>query len=108
MNKLLQVDFDFAGPFGEEMSKMLIGLAESINNEPGMIWKIWTENQKEQLGGGIYLFENEVYAQAYLDMHSARLKNMGVKKIRGHIFDLNVPLSTINKAPILESTKEVK
>lgn len=101
MKKLLQVDFDFTGPFGEEMSTMLIGLAESINNEPGLIWKIWTENEKEQLGGGIYLFENEAYAQAYLTMHSARLKEMGVEEVRGQIFDVNIALSAINNAPIL-------
>ncbi len=40
--KLLQVDFEFSGPFGEEMSNALVDLAKSINNEPGMIWKIWT------------------------------------------------------------------
>ncbi|GIC77895.1 monooxygenase [Moritella sp. F3] len=99
MQKLLQVDFDFTGPFGDEMSAMLVGLAESINHEPGMIWKIWTENQKAQLGGGIYLFENEAYAQTYLEMHSARLKKMGVTDIRGYIFDINAPLSAINRAP---------
>jgi hypothetical protein len=100
VKKLLQVDFDFAGPFGEEMSDMLADLAESINNEPGVIWKIWTESQKDQLGGGIYLFEDEASALSYLKMHSARLKEMGVKEIRAQIFDVNVPLSTINKAPI--------
>lgn len=47
--KLLQVDFDFTGPFGEEMAEKLAGLAESINNEPGFIWKIWTESRKDQL-----------------------------------------------------------
>ena len=100
MKKLLQVDFDFTGPFGEEMSTMLAELARSINNEPGMIWKIWTENPEEQLGGGIYLFENEAYAQAYLTMHTARLKEMGVEKVRGYIFDINLPLSIINNAPL--------
>ena len=50
--KLLQVDFEFNGPFGEEMSNALVDLAKSINNEPGMIWKIWTENEAEKLGGG--------------------------------------------------------
>lgn len=105
MKKLLQVDFDFNGPFGDEMSTMLTGLAESINNEPGMIWKIWTENSKEQLGGGVYLFENEAYAKAYLTMHTARLKEMGVKEIRGHIFDINLPLSTINNAPLHNSSQ---
>lgn len=102
MKKLLQVDFDFTGPFGEEMSTMLAGLAESINHEPGMIWKIWTEKAIEKLSGGIYLFENEAFAQTYLEMHSARLKDMGVDEVRGIIFDINLPLSTINNAPITE------
>lgn len=100
MRKLLQVDFDFTGPFGEEMADMLSGLAESINNEPGIIWKIWTESQKDQLGGGIYLFEDEASANSYLKMHSARLKEMGVNEVRVKIFDVNIPLSTINKGPV--------
>lgn len=103
MAKLLQVDFDFSGPFGDEMAENLSGLAESINNEPGMIWKIWTESRKGQLAGGIYLFEDEQTASSYLEMHSARLKAMGVKDIRGRIFDVNLPLSIINKAPVGES-----
>jgi len=100
MKKLLQVDFDFSGPFGQEMVDALSGLAESINNEPGMIWKIWTENEKDQVAGGVYLFENEATAKDYLEMHTARLKEMGVKEVRGQIFDVNIPLSTINKAPV--------
>jgi hypothetical protein len=100
VKKLLQVDFDFAGPFGEEMSVALKGLAESINQEPGVIWKIWTENQQGQLAGGIYLFEDEASAQAYLTMHSARLKALGVNEVRGQLFDVNVPLSAINNAPL--------
>lgn len=100
MQKILQVDFDFAGPFGDEMVEALADLAESINNEPGVIWKIWTENEKDQVAGGIYLFEDEASAKAYLTMHSARLQAMGVKEVRGQIFDVNLPLSTINKAPV--------
>ncbi|WP_392340769.1 monooxygenase [Moritella marina] len=103
MQKLLQVDFDFTGPFGDEMSAMMVGLAKSINHEPGMVWKIWTENKTEKLGGGIYLFENEAYAQAYLAMHTARLHSMGITDVRGYIFDINMPLSTINHAPITKT-----
>lgn len=103
MNKLLQVDFDFTGSFGDELSTTLTGLAESINHEPGIIWKIWTESEKDQLGGGIYLFEDEATAQAYLVMHAARLKEMGIQEVRGQIFDVNVPLSTINNGPIVEA-----
>jgi len=100
MTKLLQVDFKFEGPFGEEMSNMLIDLAKSINDEPGMIWKIWTENKESKLAGGVYLFENEETAQDYLAMHSARLTAMGVTDIRGIIFDFNAPLTEINKGPV--------
>ncbi len=100
MNKLLQVDFDYTGPFGEEMTNMLTGLAESINHEPGLIWKIWTESEKAKLGGGIYLFDNENSAQAYLEMHAARLKTMGIEEVRGKIFDVNATLSNINNGPI--------
>ena len=100
MNKLLQVDFGFQGPFGQELSNALTGLAESINNESGLIWKIWTENQEEKTAGGIYLFENEVTALADLEMHTARLKAMGITEVRGKLFDLNQALSLINKGPI--------
>ncbi|MCG3728708.1 monooxygenase [Vibrio cincinnatiensis] len=101
--KLLQVDFDFTGPFGEEMATALAELAESINHEQGFIWKIWTENQQDNVAGGIYLFENQHSAEAYLEMHSARLSAMGITNIRGIIFDVNLPLSQINQAPICKS-----
>jgi len=98
--KLLQVDFSFPGPFGQEMASALTGLAESINQEPGMIWKIWTEDAINQLGGGIYLFEDEVTANAYLNMHAARLKEMGIPEVRGKIFDVNSALTAINHGPV--------
>lgn len=98
--KLLQVDFEYHGPMGEEMSKALVELAESINQEPGLIWKIWTESEVEKLGGGIYLFEDQVTANNYLKMHAARLKQMGVTEVRGIIFDVNQPLTEINQGPV--------
>ncbi|KOO14930.1 monooxygenase [Vibrio xuii] len=98
--KLLQVDFEYHGPMGEEMSSALVELAESINHEPGLVWKIWTENESEKLGGGIYLFEDELSAKSYLEMHATRLKAMGVPEVRGIIFDVNQPLTAINQGPI--------
>lgn len=103
--KLLQVDFQYDGPMGEEMSKALVGLAESINQEPGMIWKIWTENTAAKLGGGVYLFADGKSAEDYLQMHSARLNAMGVSNIRGVIFDINQPLTAINNGPINHGVK---
>lgn len=100
MKKLLQVDFPFLGPFGDAMASALEGIAHSINDEPGMIWKIWTESKAGQLGGGVYLFEDEESAQNYLAMHTARLSEMGIKDIRGVIFDINDSLTQINRGPV--------
>jgi|SRR5690554_6559601 len=98
--KLLQVDFPFNGPFGTEMAAALQELATSITQEPGFLWKIWTENETAQEAGGIYLFKSEETAKAYLAMHTARLKNLGVTEVHGKIFDVNGPLSEITKGPL--------
>ncbi|HCQ7753262.1 monooxygenase [Citrobacter sp. 50677481] len=96
MAKLLQLHFAFNGPFGQEMTEQLRGLAESINQEPGFIWKVWTESEQNKEAGGIYLFESEETALAYLEKHSARLKNLGVNEVIAKVFDVNVPLSQLN------------
>ncbi|EBP0115000.1 monooxygenase [Salmonella enterica] len=93
---LLQIHFNFSGPFGEDMTQQLVGLAESINEEPGFIWKIWTESEKNQQAGGIYLFESEETAQAYIKKHTARLKNLGVDEVTFKLFGVNDALTKIN------------
>ncbi|WP_166167896.1 monooxygenase [Acinetobacter sp. SA01] len=101
MTVILQVDFPSQGPFGEEMSQTYQQLAESINQEDGILWKIWTENSSTQEAGGIYLFDNQANAEKYLNMHTARLQSFGIDNIRGKIFEVNNPLSTINQADFL-------
>ena len=100
MAKLLQIDFSFNGPFGQEMAEALKELANSIAEEPGFIWKIWTENEGTQEAGGIYLFENEESAKSYLDMHTERLKGFGISEVDAKIFDINEGLSKITKGPL--------
>ena len=80
------------------MTAAMDGLARSIAQEPGFIWKIWTENRATQEGGGIYLFTDEESARAYIAKHSARLKGFGIENINAKIFDVNIPLSQITKA----------
>lgn len=55
MATLLQLHFAFNGPFGDAMAEQLKPLAESINQEPGFLWKVWTESEKNHEAGGIYL-----------------------------------------------------
>lgn len=100
MSTLLQIDFPYNGPFGEAMAEAFSPLAQSIAQEKGLIWKIWTENSQTNEAGGIYLFEDEDSAKAYLTMHTARLESFGVEGIRSKIFECNIPLSVITKAPL--------
>ncbi|HFZ8993394.1 TPA: monooxygenase [Citrobacter freundii] len=100
MAKLLQLHFEFHGPFGDQMSQQLAELAESINHEPGFIWKIWTESEANQEAGGIYLFQNEETALAYVKKHSERLKQFGVEEVIFKLFDVNEPLSHINHGQV--------
>ena len=76
------------------------GLAESIAQEPGLIWKIWTENPLTREAGGIYLFADRASAEAYLAMHTARLKSFGITPVNGKIFAVNEALSAIDRAPL--------
>jgi len=100
MKYILQVDFPYSGPFGEEMSNAMEALAQDIANEPGLIWKIWTESKDKNMAGGIYLFDNEADAKRYVEKHEARLKSFGIENIRSVIFKTNDFLSRIDKAPL--------
>lgn len=101
MAYVLQVDFEMDGPFGDEMAEQFSDLAKSINEEPGFMWKIWTEKPEEKIAGGIYIFETKETAQQYLDMHSKRLAEMGVPKLNAQIFDVNSKLTEITNGPSL-------
>lgn len=96
MKVLLQLHFDFQGPFGTQMSEQLQALAESINQEPGFIWKVWTENEAAAEAGGVYLFEDEAAARAYLEKHSQRLQAFGVKEVVHKLFYVNEALTAVN------------
>ena len=94
-NKLVQLHFNLEGPFGSEMSEQLVELAESINQEPGFLWKIWTENAAAQEAGGIYLFNSEENAQRYMAKHMARLAQFGAQNVVCKLFDINDPLTRL-------------
>nr|WP_295975525.1 monooxygenase [uncultured Bacillus sp.] len=101
MAYLLQVDFPMQGPFGDEMSAAYADLAKSISQEEGFIWKIWTENQETNEGGGIYLFQTKESAETYMDMHTKRLASFGITGIHAKIFAINEKLTAITKGPLV-------
>lgn len=100
MSYLLQVDFPYTGPWGQAMTEAMDGLARSIAEEPGLLWKIWTENEAAGEAGGIYLFKDRPSAEAYLAMHTERLKGFGIPQVNGKIFAVNQALSQLDRGPV--------
>lgn len=100
MAVLMCVDFPHKEVWGKEMAVQMEELAQSINKEPGFIWKFWTESKKDEMAGGVYLFDSRENAEKYLRMHSERLKGFGYSDIRGKVFEINEELSTICNAPL--------
>ncbi len=93
--------FDFPnGTFGEERTEALKPLAEDIARQPGLIWKIWTEDPVGGRAGGVYLFESREAARAYHAMHSERLKACGVTGIEATYRGVNEVLTRIDRGPI--------
>ena len=100
MPTLVQFDFPMAGPWGDEMAAAFGDLAGIIGRTPGLRWKIWTENEEEGAGGGVYLFEDDESALAYVDEHTARLEGFGITEVRARLFHVNEPLTAINGGPV--------
>lgn len=95
---LVQVNFDFAAEMmGDALTEGAKPLAESINKEEGFVSKIWIENQETEESGGIYIFKDKASAEKYVAMHTKRVAAMGATNILCKYFNINEPLSFINK-----------
>ena len=100
--KLLQMDYLFSGPWGDEMSAEYSDLAHRITNVPGLICKVWTENREAGEAGGIYLFEDEASLDAYLGGKIERMEAAGIKGLRAKKFEVNEPLTRITRGRLSE------
>jgi hypothetical protein len=99
MTTLLQFDFAFDGPWGEDLQIACRDLADDIAAQPGLIWKLWGENRDAGRAAGVYLFETPAAAAAYVAKHRPRLAALGVTDPAISSFSLNLPLSRMTRAP---------
>lgn len=100
MAVVVQVNFPMQGPWGAEMAESFRGLAESINDEPGFLWKVWIEDRAAGRSGGIYLFDSRDHAEAYVAMHAERLAGFGITEVSVTYSDVNDELSRLNGASL--------
>ena len=87
----------------DELMEQCRKTAPSINEAMGdsMEWKIWIENKEEGLIGGVYYFEDEeeFKKRSVEGKAKDRLPTL-IENIYSQVFDVNVDLSRVNKAPI--------
>lgn len=76
--------------------------ASAIASVPGLQWKIWIGNEVDSEAGGVYLFEDEASALAYLNgsIFSQVRNNPGFTEVTTKLYDINEAYSLITNAPL--------
>jgi len=102
--KILQVNFKLTGSRDDivEARRIMSSGANEIAAVPGLCWKIWMLNSTEREAGGVYLFENGEFLNAYFDgpIISALKKLSGLSDFSFKSFDISEENSRITRAPI--------
>ena len=100
MTTLVQFDFAFDGPWGDDLLGACGPLAADIAAQPGLVWKLWGENPATGRASGVYLFGTDAAADAYVARHVPRLAAFGVRDPGLGRFTLHAPLSRLTRAPV--------
>ncbi len=99
--KILQINFKFnISP--AELAAGFAPLAEPIAAVAGLRWKIWSLNEAESEFAGIYLFEDEASAQAFLEgpIIAEVSKHPALSDINAKQFGVIDEFSAITRGPI--------
>ncbi len=98
---IVQVNYHFDRSRAE-YDEAAMASAPGLAKTPGLRWKVWIVNEAEREAGGIYLFDDEAAARAFLNSeHVARVKsNPKIKNWTGKLFHVNEAPSAITRAPL--------
>ena len=99
--KIVQINFKF-NVSSAEYEEAVSALVNEIAAVEGLRWKVWLMNESDSEAGGIYLFDDEATAMAYLagpivsqvTSHPA-LSEFSVKQ-----FDVMSRLTEITRGPV--------
>ncbi|MGQ0601736.1 MAG: YdhR family protein [Anaerolineales bacterium] len=91
----------------EKYVQVIAPLASDILNVPGLRWKIWLINVGQNTAGGIYLFDDESYTQAFLTSPlMATLKNhSALANLRVRPFDVMQAETSATHGPLGEGVR---
>lgn len=99
--KILQVNMKFSIS-KPELEAAWLKAAQAIADTQGLRWKVWLMNGAEGEAGGIYLFESDAAARAYLDgpIVAALKATPGISNISAKLFDVLESHTAITNGPV--------
>jgi hypothetical protein len=99
--QILQVNMNYSIPRAD-LGNAWLGVAQSIADTPGLVWKVWLMNEAEREAGGIYLFESEEAAHAYASgpIVAALKASPAVSNISAKMFSVLGDHSAITRGPL--------
>lgn len=101
MPVILQVNFTPGEKHNRQSQQEIVESAGPLVAVKGLRWKIWINNQKESLRGGIYLFDDQTSAEAWGEGQiRPNLIQAGAADILLRYFSVNEAPSRITRAPL--------
>jgi hypothetical protein len=99
--QILQVNMNFSIPRAD-LEAAWLGAAQPIADTPGLVWKVWLMNEQAKEAGGIYLFESEQAANAYVSgpIVAALKASPAVSNISAKLFAVLGEHSAMTRAPL--------
>lgn len=100
-HKILQVNLKFSIPRAD-LEAAWLPVAQPIADVPGLLWKVWLMNEVDHEAGGIYLFESEASAQAYLagPIVAGLKASPVISDISAKLFDVLETHTAITRGPV--------
>ena len=96
--KIVQINYKLPAPRAE-YEKASLPHAQHIADVPGLRWKVWIINEARGEAGGIYLFEDDATAQAFVrGPIVAEIKDTPMLSIKA--FDVIPELTAITRGPV--------
>jgi len=99
---VLQINYRFQNVTAEEWAKRYTdATGQKFLAVDGLQWKIWLDGEGNNVGG-IYLFETQAKAEAYLagPIVAAMKANQNVADLRFTLSDVRERMSAITHAPV--------
>jgi hypothetical protein len=103
MAQILQINFKF-NVSREQFEETCSSLARDVANVPGLLWKVWLMNDKENEAGGIYLFADEASVEEYKSspLVAGVLSHPALSDFNIKQFEVLDTVSRVTRAPIPE------